>query len=99
MTRDLIALRSKYQRRPTGTQKMLRDFIAERAQARGFTASDIARQDRTARLANARSRIMAEAYFTGRWSFMSLAKGFERDHSTIVHAVQKARALAQREAA
>lgn len=97
--RDLVILSRSFDHRPTGSIAGLRRFIIERSNAHGVGPDAILSRDRSARLSHIRHLIMAEAYATGQWSFLTLGKGFNRDHSTVVYAVQKRRALAQQEAA
>lgn len=97
--RDILVVENKYARKPRGTHKMLRQFIAERAPAYGFTLGQIVARDRSTRVAAARQALMAEAYATGQWGVLRLGRGFERDHTTVLHAINKMRAMAEREAA
>jgi chromosomal replication initiation ATPase DnaA len=90
---------NKFARMPTGTVKGVRQFINERAPDYGFTGAQIVAQDRRGSIVTARQTIMAEAYATGRWGIITIGKAFERDHSTVAHALKKFRALAKQEAA
>lgn len=70
------------------------------AQAHGFSIKDLIGQDRRRPVALARFEAWAALHAIG-WSTPRIGRKFNRDHSTIVHGIQrhKAIALARQEAA
>jgi chromosomal replication initiation ATPase DnaA len=79
--------------------KEINAFLEIEAAKHGYTLAQLRKDDRTKAISTARQAVMVAAYATDKWGFITVGKALHRDHSTVVHAVQKARALAQQEAA
>lgn len=99
MTISIYPIPQKYATYPRGPRAACRAFLAEAAERRGLTLDHLKSRDRTQRIAMIRQHAMAEAYATGKWSLLTIGHCIERDHTTVLHAVKKVRALAQQERA
>lgn len=86
-------------RHPRGSRAALDRMVAELATGHGVTVAELHGPSRIKRIVNIRQAIMAEVYATDRWSLITVGRALNRDHTTVLHAVKKLRALAQQEAA
>jgi chromosomal replication initiation ATPase DnaA len=101
MMRDWIVIEPPHApgRRPIGSVASLNNLLSQIAAQHGYTLTQIQARSRVKALCAARQAAMVAAYATGRWSGPSIGRALHRDHSTVFHAVWKARALAQQEVA
>jgi chromosomal replication initiator protein len=65
------------------------DYALPVAQRHGFTIAQLRTHDRTRTISRARHEAMATVYATGFWSLPQVGRFFRRDHTTVLHAVQK----------
>lgn len=85
-------------RLPRGSIAALNRMVAELAKEHGVTVEQLRSSNRRKPIVAIRQDIMARAYATGRWSYISVGKALDRDHTTVIHACRKVRALAEQEA-
>lgn len=72
----------------------LRQIIATAAMEAGLTVDQFLGPCQRRVIAEPRQRAMAAAYATGRYSLPQIGRAFgDRDHTTVLHAVQKAERL------
>ena len=67
----------------------MRDIACRVAERHGLTVDDLRGSDRTKRVAWPRQEAMAAIRETGRYSLPRIGKFFNRDHTTVIHAVRR----------
>ena len=68
--------------------KLIADVIARVATEHGYSPADILGRDRHAHVVKARHSAMLEARRLG-FSYPELGRAFKRDHTTVMHAIEK----------
>lgn len=80
-------------------QRDLFEIVERIARRFNVTAREVCGHGRSKPVAMARHAVWAELYALGHWSYPRIGQLFRRDHTTIVTAVRKYRALHGQEAA
>lgn len=75
-------------RLPRGRLAHLREIAREVCDIHGITMGEILGPSRVWCIAHPRQKAMAIAYATGRFSLPMLGRFFNRDHTTVLHAVR-----------
>lgn len=78
--------------RPIRGRPRIAEIIAKTAEKHGLKVSDLTGPRRFRPIVRARWEAMAEAYDLRIWQSTVIGRAFNRDHSTVLHAVQQVRA-------
>jgi chromosomal replication initiation ATPase DnaA len=92
----MIELLSKWPARgPLYRHGAMRAIAEEHAEAAGVTLDDLRGPCRARRYFAPRQAAMAEIQATGQYSYPQIGRFFNRDHTSVLTAVQRYRALAK----